>query len=89
MARPFRTMLLGVSASIGILNVHQYLQLFLAEVADEIRVIMTPRAAQMMRPDLLAVISGADRTLFPSAGGGHSPAMGQQVQPISITAPPG
>jgi phosphopantothenoylcysteine decarboxylase/phosphopantothenate--cysteine ligase len=52
--RPFQRLLVGVTASIGVLDVHRYLQAILATGSDEVRVIMTPAAARMVNPHALA-----------------------------------
>lgn len=51
--RPFQRLLVGVSASIGVMDVHRYLAALLAEATHELRVIMTPAAAKLVSPNAL------------------------------------
>ena len=49
-------LLLGVSGSVAILNLPSYLATLRAELAREVRVIMTPSAARMLPPSTVALI---------------------------------
>lgn len=51
-----RQLLVGVAGSIAILNLPSYLATLRAELAEEIRVIMTPRATLMLPPSTVTLI---------------------------------
>ena len=49
-------LLVGVSGSVAVLNLPAYLAVFRAELAREVRVIMTSQAARMLPPSTVALI---------------------------------
>ena len=49
-------LLVGVSGSVAILNLPTYLAVLRAELAGEVRVIMTSQAARMLPPSTVALI---------------------------------
>ncbi len=59
MSEPHATtdhLLVGVSGSIAVLNLPTYLVAFRATLANEVRVIMTPAAAQLLPPPTVALL---------------------------------
>ncbi|MFZ5827663.1 MAG: flavoprotein [Bacillota bacterium] len=53
-------LLLGVTGSIGLVGIHEYIILFRERLAVEIKVIMTKNATRLVSPDLMAVLSGSE-----------------------------
>src|SRR5215210_3583150 len=49
-------LLVGVSGSVAVLNLPAYLAVLRADLASEVRVIMTPQAARMLPPSIVAPI---------------------------------
>src|SRR5919202_1312162 len=49
-------LLVGVSGSVAVLNIPSYLTSLRAELAREVRVIMTSQAARMLPPSTVALI---------------------------------
>jgi phosphopantothenoylcysteine synthetase/decarboxylase len=54
--RPIDRLLVGVSASIAILSLPSYLAYLRATLAREVRVIMTPKAAELLAPSTVALL---------------------------------
>ena len=52
-------LLVGVSGSVAVLNVPSYLATLRAELAREVRVIMTAAAASMLPPSTVALVCDA------------------------------